>query len=70
MAEGPLEFGAETPRPANGTRFDIYTNPQDQNRGRMVLNDLSGRYVVTHSEYADVEGTTVLRVWYESAPPA
>jgi hypothetical protein len=68
MPEGPLEFAADVPRPPVGTRFDMYTNPEDQNRGRMVLNDLTGRYVVTRSDYTEVGGATVLRVWYESAP--
>jgi hypothetical protein len=70
MPEGPLEFAADTPRPADGARFDIYTNTHDQDRGTMVLNDLSGRYVVAQSDYAEVDGTTCLRVWYESAPRA
>ena len=68
MAEGPLEFAAETPRPPDGARFDIYTDPHDQNRGTMVLNGLNGRYRVSHSEYAEIDGTTYLQVWYETAP--
>lgn len=68
MPEGPLEFAADTPRPRDGTRFDIYPSPGDSNRGRLVPNDLSGRYVVSRTEYAEVEGVTVLRLWYEPAP--
>jgi hypothetical protein len=69
MPEGPLEFAAGTPRPADGTRFDIYTHPDDLNRGTMVLNETSGRYQVVRSDYAEVDGATVLRVWYETVPP-
>jgi hypothetical protein len=68
MPEGPLEFAAETPRPADGSRFDIYSDPNDRNRGTMVPNDLSGRYVVVRTDFADVDGTMVLRLWYEPAP--
>jgi hypothetical protein len=69
MPEGPLEFAADTPRPLDGARFDIYTSPNDPNRGTLVPNDLSGRYVVSRTEYAEVEGTRLLRLWYEPAPP-
>jgi hypothetical protein len=68
MPEGPLEFAADTPRPPDGTRFDIYPDPRDRNRGTMVLNDLTGRYSVSASDYAEIDGTRVLRVWYEVAP--
>ena len=67
MAEGPLELAADTPRPGDGARFDIFTDPQDRNRGTMVLNDLTGRYAVSASDYAEVDGARVLRVWYEPA---
>ena len=69
MPEGPLEFAADTPRLRDGARFDIYTDPRDLNRGTLVPNDLTGTYMVSRSEYADVDGTTYLRVWYEPAPP-
>ena len=68
MPEGPLEFAQETPRPSDGMRFDIYPDPHDRNRGTMSPNALTGRYQVTSSDYAEVEGATVLRVWYEVAP--
>jgi hypothetical protein len=68
MLEGPLEFAADTPRPRDGARFDIYPSSGDPNRGTMVPNDLSGRYVVSRTEYAEVEGVTLLRLWYEPAP--
>jgi hypothetical protein len=68
MPEGPLEFAADTPRPDDGTMFDIYPSPNDQNRGRMVLNDLTGRYRVARSDYAEIDGATVLRIWYERVP--
>jgi hypothetical protein len=68
MPEGPLEFAADTPRPANGVRFDIYAKPDDLNRGTMVLNELGGRYRVTNSDYAEIDGVRYLRVWYEAAP--
>jgi hypothetical protein len=68
MAEGPLELAADTPRPQDGARFDIFTDPQDRNRGTMVLNDLTGRYVVATSDYAETDGAVVLRIWYERAP--
>jgi len=70
MPQGPLEFAADTPRPRDGARFDIYTSPNDLNRGTLVLNDLSGRYVVTNTEYAEIDGTTYLWVWYVPAPRA
>ena len=69
MPEGPLEFAAGTPRPRDGARFDVYTDPADLNRGSMVPNDLTGRYVVVRSKYADVDGITYLHVWYDPAPP-
>ena len=68
MPEGPLEFAASTPRPANGVRFDIYTRPDDLNRGTIMLNELAGRYRVTSSDYAEIDGVRTLRVWYEPAP--
>jgi hypothetical protein len=68
MPEGPLEFAADTPRPRDGARFDIYPRPNDPNRGTMVPNDLTGRYVVTRTEYAEVDGAPCLRLWYELAP--
>ena len=68
MPEGPLEFAADTPRPRDGARFDIYSDPRDRNRGQMVPNDLAGRYVVVSTEYAEIDGTTYLRLWYEPAP--
>jgi hypothetical protein len=68
MPEGPLEFAADTPRPRDGARFDIFTSPTDLNRGSLVPNDLSGRYVVIRTEYRQIDGTTHLWVWYESAP--
>ena len=69
MPEGPLEFAVGTPRPRDGARFDIYTNPSDLDRGSLVLNDLTGRYVVTGTEYMEIDGATYLWVWYEPAPP-
>ena len=69
MPEGPLEFSAATPRPTNGTTFDIYPSPHDSLRGSMVLNPLSGRYRVVSSDRAEVEGAPVLRIWYERVPP-
>jgi hypothetical protein len=69
MPEGPLEFAADIPRPRDGTRFDMYADPHDLNRGTMGPNDLTGTYVVSRSEYADINGTTYLRVWYDVAPP-
>jgi len=69
MPEGPLEFAADTPRPGTGARFDIYTDPQDLNRGTMMRNELTGRYVVTGTDYAEIDGTAVLRVWYERSAP-
>jgi hypothetical protein len=68
MPEGPLEFAAETPRPRDGARFDIFTDPHDLNRGSLTLNELTGRYVVSGTEYVEVDGVTVLRLWYERAP--
>lgn len=68
MPEGPLEFAADTPRPRDGSRFDMYQDPSDLNRGTFVPNELNGRYVVSASDYAEVDGTTCLRVWYEVAP--
>jgi hypothetical protein len=68
MPEGPLEFAAETPRLRDGARFDIFTDPNDLNRGRLVPNELTGRYVVHSTGYAEVDGVTVLRLWYELAP--
>jgi hypothetical protein len=68
MPEGPLEFSADTPRPRDGARFDIYTDPHDLNRGTMAPNELTGRYVVSGTEYVEIEGATYLRVWYERAP--
>ena len=38
------------------------------NRFVYVLNELTGRYVVTSTEYAEIDGTTYLWVWYEPAP--
>ena len=35
----------------------------------MVPNDLTGRYVVSRSDYAEIDGTTYLRIWYDAAPP-
>jgi hypothetical protein len=70
MAEGPLELAADTPRPGDGVRFDIFTDPQDRNRGTMVLNDLTGRYRVSATDYTEIDGARVLRVWYEPAPNA
>jgi hypothetical protein len=69
VPEGPLEFAPETPRPADGTRFDIYPKPGDPDRGTLVLNPLNGRYHIVSSDYAEVEGARVLRVWYERVPP-
>ena len=46
MPEGPLEFAADPPRPADGTRFDIYPKPGDPDRGTMVLDALRGHYAV------------------------
>ena len=69
MVEGPLELAADTPRPRDGSRFDLYADQNDLNRGTFVPNDLNGRYVVRASDYAEIDGTTVLRVWYEAAPP-
>ena len=69
MPEGPLEFAADTPRLRDGARFDIYTDPNDLNRGTLVPNDLTGKYVVPRSDYAEIDGTTYLRVWYDPAPP-
>jgi hypothetical protein len=69
MPEGPLEFAADTPRPSDGTRFDIYSEPNDLNRGTLVPNELSGRYVVSSTEYVQIDGTTYLRLWYDRAPP-
>jgi len=68
MVDGPLELAADTPRPRDGARFDMYTDPQDLNRGTMVPNDVGGRYVVTGTDYAKVDGQVCLRVWYEAAP--
>ena len=68
MPEGPLEFAADTPRPRDGSRFDIFTDPNDLNRGTMVPNDLTGRFVVSRSDYAEIDGTTYLRIWYDAAP--
>jgi hypothetical protein len=69
MPEGPLELAADTPRLPDGARFDIFTDPQDRNRGTLVPNDLTGRYVVVRSDYAEVEGVACFRIWYEPAPP-
>jgi len=68
MAEGPLELAADTPRPGDGTRFDIFTDSRDLNRGTMVLNDLTGRYMVSATDYTEIDGTAVLRIWYEPTP--
>jgi hypothetical protein len=70
MPEGPLEFAADTPRPHDGARFDIYADPHDRNRGRMIPNDLTGRYVVVSTDYAELDGTTYLRLWYDPVPSA
>lgn len=69
MPEGPLELGAETPCPPEGARFDLFTDPNDLNRGTLVLNDLTGRYRVARTDYAQIDGSTVLRIWYEPALP-
>jgi hypothetical protein len=68
MPEGPLEFSADTPRPQDGSRFDIYQDPNDEFRGTLVPNALRGRYVVARTDYIDVDGTTHLRLWYDAAP--
>ena len=67
MPEGPLEFAAETPRPQDGARFDLYTRPDDLDRGTMMPNDLNGRYRVTGSAFVEIDGTRYLHVWYERA---
>lgn len=69
VPEGPLEFAADTPRPNDAARFDIFSDPQDLNRGTFLSNALSGRYVVRSTEYVQVDGTMVLRLWYDPAPP-
>lgn len=69
MPEGPLEFAADTPRLPDGARFEIFTDPADLNRGTLVPNDLTGRYVVARSAYAEIDGTTYLHIWYDRAPP-
>jgi hypothetical protein len=68
MPEGPLEFAADTPRPRDGTTFDMYAKPGDPDRGTLVLNELTGRFRVVSTDYAEVDGAAVLRVWYERVP--
>jgi hypothetical protein len=68
MLEGPLEFAADTPPPREGARFDIFTRPDDPNRGTMTPNDLNGRYRVTGSRIVEIDGTHYLHVWYERVP--